>query len=127
MVPDIEQTPEFDKCLKKLGKFRTIESDLETFKQAILAYYPDLKHYALDIVIIPGFGEEFMPVYKARKFRCQGLRSTQKIRLIYTYNPDTNKLIFIEIYFKGDREDHDIHLIRKYLVKRVNNQQARPA
>ena len=118
MAPEIEQTPEFDKCIHHLRKFKTIEEDLARFKKALLANFPDLKPWGLDVKVVPGFGAEYVEVYKARKFRCEYLRSTEKIRVIYTYDCEKSKIIFIEIYFKGDRENHDANLVKRYLVKK---------
>jgi hypothetical protein len=115
----IEHTPEFDKCMHHLRKFNSIEEDLERFEKALLANEPDLKPWGLDIVVIPGIsGTKYMEIYKARKFKCVYLNSMQKIRIIYTFNPLENKIIFIEIYFKGDRENHNLGLIKKYLVEK---------
>jgi hypothetical protein len=118
VAPDIEHTSEFDKCMKHLRKYKTIYEDLETFKQALIAYFPDLKPWRFDVKIIPGFGEEYLPVYKARHFHCNYLNSSEKIRLIYTFNPTENKIIFIEIYFKGDRENHNPNLIKQHLIRK---------
>ena len=115
----IEHTPEFEKCMHHLRKFRTIEEDLNRFEKVLLANQPDLKPWGMDVVIIPGIsGTKYMEIYKARKFKCVSLNSTQKIRVIYTFNPSENKIIFVEIYFKGDREDHNVDLIKKYLVEK---------
>jgi len=118
MTIEIEHAPEFDKCMHHLRKFRTIVEDLANFEKALLANFPDLKPWGLDVKVIPGFGAEYVEVYKARKFRCRYLNCSDKIRLIYTYNSEREKIIFIEIYFKGDRENHDANLIKRYLIKK---------
>jgi hypothetical protein len=117
--PTIEHTPEFDKCMHHLKKFKTIEEDLIRFKNVLLANFPDLKPWGLDVNIIKGVsGTDYMDVYVAKKFRCVYLKSHQKIRLVYTYAPLENKIIFIEIYFKGDNEIENIDLIKRYLIKK---------
>ncbi len=40
-------------------------------------------------------------------------RST--LRLTYAYHEDENKIYFIEIYFKGDKENEDRERIKEYL------------
>lgn len=118
-VPEIEQKPEFDKCMHHLRKFRTIEEDLERFKKVLLANYPDLEPWGLNVSLVQGVsGAEYEKVYIAKKFQCVDLKSFQKIRLVYTYDPESHKIIFIEIFFKGDKEIENKDLIKKYLVKK---------
>lgn len=107
------EVPEFDKDLRKLKKFRTIHDDLELFKKVLDI---DPKNFR-GAVVIPKIGGGFLPVYKAKKFWCKDLQSKNKIRVIYTCNTSTNEIILIEIYFKGQKEDHDIHRIRRYAIK----------
>jgi hypothetical protein len=124
IIPEIIHASEFDKCLHHLRKFRTIEEDLDRFKKVLLANYPDLKPWGLDVHIVKGVsGTEYMDVYIAKKFNCVYLKSTQKIRLVYTYDPWNNKIIFIEMYFKGDREIENINLIKNYLIKKKPQQE----
>ena len=112
-MPQFVEVPEFGKDLKKLKKFRTIEEDLEVFKKALAVDPKNLP----GVVIISGIGRGFFPVYKARKFRCRYLQSTSKIRVIYTYNPSTDEIILIEIYFKGQNENHNQDRIKEYAIK----------
>ena len=118
-MPIIRQIPEFDKCMHHLRKFKTIEEDLERFKKALLANYPDLEPWGLDIHLVKDVsGTEYEKVYIAKKFQCVDLKSFQKIRLVYTYDPSNDEIIFIEIYFKGDKEIEDKDLIKKNLIKK---------
>ncbi len=112
-MPKFVEVPEFRKDLKKLKKFRTIEEDLEVFKKALAVDPKNLP----GIVIISGIGKGFLPVYKARKFRCRALQSMSDIRVIYTYNLSKNEIILIEIYFKGQKENHDLDRIKRYALK----------
>lgn len=115
-MPEIIHVPEFDKDLKKF-KF-DISEDLKTFKKALLGEYPAPLS---GVVMIPGFGKDFYPVYKAKKFRCKTLKRGSKsgVRVIYTINPKEKEIKFIEIYFKGKKENHDLKRIRKYLIKKT--------
>ncbi len=112
-MPKFVEAPEFTKDLNKLRKFRTIEEDLEVFKKALAVDPKNLP----GVVIISGIGRGFLPVYKARKFRCRYLQSTGKIRVIYTYNAPTDEITLIEIYFKGQNENHNPDRIKKYAIK----------
>jgi hypothetical protein len=117
--PEIEHMPEFDKCMHHLRKFKTIGEDLERFEKALLANYPDLEPWGLNVCVVQGVsGIEYEKAYIAKKFKCVYLNSFQLIRLTYTCDPGNNKIIFIEIYFKGDKEIEDKELIKKYLVKK---------
>ena len=70
------------------------------------------------IVEISGLDIEYPKIYKARKFACRFLKGTGSrsgIRIIYAYYPDLDKIEFIEIYYKGDKENEDRERIeRKY-------------
>jgi mRNA-degrading endonuclease RelE of RelBE toxin-antitoxin system len=59
-----------------------------------------------------------LPVYKVKHFRCSDLKgkgSRSGIRIIYTFIRNKNKIVLIQIYFKGDNQDnHDKERILKY-------------
>lgn len=57
------------------------------------------------------------PVYKVKKFYCDALKSSGKIRLIYIYKEESKEIQFvqfIEMYAKADKENEDRERIRKY-------------
>jgi len=113
----VDSIPEFEKDLKKLKKkYRTLSDDLEIFKSALEVDPRNLT----GVVQIP-LGEKIKTdIYKARKFRCKSLKgkgSKSGIRVIYAYIPEEDKedkIIFIEIYYKGKKSNHDIKRIEKY-------------
>lgn len=106
---------ELEKDLSKLGRIG-LEDDLEVFKQAVSVEPTRLP----GIVRLQGIGEEFHPVYKARKFRCKALNrgSNSGIRVVYTYNPVADEVIIIEIYYKEDKENNDMSRARKYAIRK---------
>ena len=108
------EVPEFKKDLRKLKKFRTIYDDLERFKKVLSTEGPKNLTGA---VVVSNLGQGILPVYKAKKFRCQALKSVSDMRVIYTYNPSTNEIILIELYHKGKKENHDLERIRRYIIK----------
>ncbi|MCH8945593.1 MAG: hypothetical protein IIA85_01605 [Nanoarchaeota archaeon] len=114
-MPKVREIPEFNKCVGKLKKFRNIDKDIITFKQALKGYFPE---QIPRTEIIPGFGKDYCPVYKVKKFFSTDLKSNVKMRVIYIYDPYEDEIILIEIYFKGQREEHNKELIKKYLVKK---------
>ena len=49
-------------------------------------------------------------IYKARKFACRALSGTGSnsgIRISYAHFAEENRIQFIEIYYKGDKEMED--------------------
>jgi mRNA-degrading endonuclease RelE of RelBE toxin-antitoxin system len=119
-MTDFFRLPEFDHDMKKLQKdFRSLEDDLSNFTIALRARIPD---GLPGIVRISDLGAEAKdPVFKARKFRCQSLKgrgSNSGIRLIYAYDPATDSITFIEIYFKGKEENEDRERILRYMKQK---------
>ncbi len=113
----ITQLSEFEKDLKKLKKrFRTLDSDLENFIKVQLKMFHKLDIDNKGIVEISGLGIEYPQIYKVRKFACRSLKGTGSksgIRIIYAYFDREDKIEFIEIYFKGDKENEDRERINK--------------
>jgi hypothetical protein len=108
---EIHRLPEFDKDLKKLLKrFRTLEDDLDVFIKAELVLYHKLKKDNKGIFPIPGLGVEQPKIFKAKKFACRSLKGKgvqSGIRVIYGYFEKEDRIDFIEIYYKGDKENED--------------------
>ena len=103
------QLPEFEKELKKLSKkYPTIESDIEDIKQVLLACPTGI---GKNFIIIRS--KENIKIIKA-KIHCESLRS-RTIRLIYSYREDKIEFLYLEVYFKGDKENEDRERIEKYI------------
>lgn len=101
--------PEFEKELKKLKKkYGSLLSDLINFEEVLQKYSTgtgknfEILHYGEKIKIV-----------KAR-LSCDSLRD-RSMRIIYAYHNNTFEFIYIEIYFKGDKENEDRERINKYL------------
>lgn len=109
----------FQKDLKQLlKKYRTLEEDLETAKRdAIELYY--LKHIDnQSVFLIQGFCSEKIEICKIKKFTCKALKgrgSKSGIRIIYAFHRQSYKVDFIEIYFKGEKENENRERIKEYL------------
>lgn len=112
---------EFKKDLKNLKKrFRTLESDLESFINVQLKLYHKLGIDNNGIVRISNIGIEDPEIYKARKFACKSLKGTGSrsgIRIIYAFYHKQEKIEFIEIYYKGDKALEDSKRIIKHYGK----------
>lgn len=103
------QLPEFEKELKKLSrKYPSLKNDIEDIKPVLL-------------VSPTGIGKNFTIVniteeVKMVKVRihCESLRS-RSVRLIYAYHKNKIEFMYIEIYFKGDKENENRERIERYL------------
>lgn len=99
--------PEFKKDLKNLlKKYRTLNDDLDVVKK-VLAVTPDerppfsfrLDHLNLETCVI-----------KVKKIACKALKGRgvySGFRLVYAHFPDEQKITFIELYHKSDKENED--------------------
>lgn len=116
----IKRCPPFKKDLKKLLKrFRTLEDDLEIFIKTQLKLFHKIKKDNDGIKQIPGLEKEYPAVFKAKKFACKSLKgkgAKSGIRIIYAYFEQEDTIEFIEIYFKGDKENEDKERIKKYFT-----------
>lgn len=98
---------EFKKDLKSLlKKYRTLNDDLDSVKR-ILEIIPDERppfSFRIDNLAIETW------IIKVNKIACKALKGrgvNSGLRLIYAYFPDQQKIIFIELYHKKDKENED--------------------
>lgn len=114
----VSRLPEFEKDIKKLLKrFKTLEDDLEIFIKNELNLYHKLKIDNKGVSQVPGLKIEIPKIYKAKKFACRSLKGKgvqSGIRVIYAYFEEKDKIEFIEIYYKGDKENEDKERILLY-------------
>jgi mRNA-degrading endonuclease RelE of RelBE toxin-antitoxin system len=108
---EIDCLPEFGRDFKKLSKrFRTLEEDFKTFVDTQLNLFHKQGIDNKGVLPISGLGIPNPKIYKAKKFACRSLKGRgvdSGIRVIYAYWEEKDKLEFIEIYFKGDKENED--------------------
>ena len=109
-----EYLAEFEKDLKQLSKrFRSLPDDLEVLRKVLdisPSATPPLSFSMNEI----GARQE---IIKIKKFACRALKNrgaNSGIRVIYAFHKEEGKLVFIEIYFKGDKENEDRNRIGKY-------------
>ncbi|MDP3710758.1 MAG: hypothetical protein Q8R29_03515 [bacterium] len=101
--------PEFEKEFKRLSKkYKTLDDDFEKFKNVLLAAPTGV---GKNFVII--HSTEAITIVKAR-MACRALRD-RSLRVIYAYRESIKTIDFIEIYFKGEKENEDRERIKKYL------------
>ncbi len=119
---DIRKLAEFEKDFKKLvKKFRTLDDDLNAFisNQLKLTHKKNIDNKG--VVIISDLGIEYPKIYKARKFACKSLKgkgAASGIRVIYAYYEQDDVIEFVEIYYKGNKENEDRERILRYYGKR---------
>ncbi len=108
---EIDCLPEFGRDFKKLSKrYRTLEEDFKTFVDTQLNLFHKQGIDNKGVLPISGLGIPNPKIYKAKKFACRSLKGGgvhSGIRVIYAYWEEKDKLEFIEIYFKGDKENED--------------------
>lgn len=102
------ETEEFRKEFRKLEKrYHSLSSDFQSFLQYQL--FPFHKQNAKNrgIVLLSGLGlPDPIRIYKARKFACRALRKASArsgLRVVYSYRPDQDELLFLEIFSKTDK------------------------
>ena len=105
--------PEFEKEFKRLlKKYRSLNQDIKNFERFIFENPTGIGKNFIIIHNAPSF-----KIVKAR-FSCESLRN-RDIRIIYAYHEDKFEFIYIEIYFKGDKENEEKDRIKKYISKLV--------
>lgn len=104
-----DQLPEFTREFKKLlKKYRSLEKDLRAFEDVIK-------------VLPTGSGKNFtiihveagVKIVKAR-LACKSLRD-RSMRIIYSHHGETATFMYIEIYFKDNKDNEDRGRIHSYL------------
>lgn len=111
LFKEISHVPEFEKDMKKLvRRFASLEEDLQTFIRVAmnLLHKQNIDNRA--ILQIPELSIHSPKIYKAKKFACKALKGKgvhSGIRVIYAYHEEEDRIEFIEIYYKGDKENED--------------------
>lgn len=106
-----KQLPEFEKELKKLSKkYQTLHQDLKTLEK-VLNSQPTgigknftILHYSEEVILVK------------TRLACKSLRD-RSMRVIYAYHNQTVTFVYIELYFKGNKESEDAGRIAEYLKK----------
>jgi hypothetical protein len=118
----ISHVPEFEKDLKKLKWFSSIEEDLKTFIKAAMHLFHKQKIDSRALYHITDLGITSPKIYKGKKFACKALKgkgAQSGIRVIYSYHEEEDRIEFIEIYYKGDKEGEDRERTKKHCRKEI--------
>ena len=104
---EFEQLPEFNKDLKALlKKYRTLNDDLADVK-LILKKRPEVRppfSFQIDNLGLKTC------IIKVKKIACKALKGkgvNSGLRLVYAHFPDDQKITFVELYHKNDKENED--------------------
>jgi len=102
-----DELTEFQKDLKTLlKKYRTLQDDLGVVKQVLEVTPQERPPFSFRI---DNLGLETC-VIKVKKIACKALKGrgvNSGFRLIYAHFEEEQKIIFIELYHKNDKENED--------------------
>jgi mRNA-degrading endonuclease RelE of RelBE toxin-antitoxin system len=118
-----ESISEFEADFKKLAKrYRSLPSDFEDMKESLLDphFEQGIPVSPKALVDIEGFGNDNYRAMKIRRFSCDSLKNRggfSGIRVVFVLQKQERIITFIEIYYKGDKENED----RKRLKRFVEN------
>ena len=106
---NFDELPEFQKDCKSLRKkYKSLPDDLQEFRNVVTVVpLGNSKHFNIIAQT------EILYIVKARLF-CRYLKGSS-LRVVYAYFEQRQRIEFIEVYFKGDRENEDHERIKKYL------------
>lgn len=104
---EFDELSEFKKDLKHLlKKYRTLKEDLEVVKLDLSDEPGESPPFSFRI---DNLGIETC-IIKVKKIACKALKGrgvNSGLRLIYAHFPDEQKITFIELYHKNDKESED--------------------
>lgn len=114
-----EETPKFARDIKKLlKKFPSLREDLETSKQYDIELFHLQNIDKRGILKIEGAGNnKQLQFFKVKKFACKYLKGSgvnSGIRITYAYNKEKKKITFLEMYYKGNKENEDYERIKSF-------------
>jgi hypothetical protein len=121
MKIEYDETKEFINDFKKLRKkFPSLLSDLKVVKKNAIELFHVYKIDNGSVFEIQNVGNnrKELKFYKVKKFACKSLKGRgirSGIRLIHTHLLFQEKIVFLEIYFKGHKEKENFDRIKIYL------------
>lgn len=104
---NFDELTEFKKDLKDLlKKYRTLNEDLEVVKKVLEVEPDERPPFSFRI---EGLGLVTC-IIKVKKIACKAFKGrgvNSGLRLIYAYFKEEQKIIFIELFHKNDKENED--------------------
>ena len=113
----IDKSKEFDRDFKPLLKrYRTLETDMNNLVDALESSpSPESKS---NLIILKHEGNRLYGL-KAYLY-CASLKTDRKIRVIYTYDVDGQRIKLVEIYVKSGKDKHDKKRLERYFGEFLN-------
>lgn len=114
------EIPAFMRDFKRLlKKFPSLTEDFAIVKQYDIELFHFKKIDKRGIFKIENVSNgDNLQFFKIKKFACKALKgrgSKSGIRVIYAFHCQSCRIDFIEIYFKGEKENEDRERIKEYL------------
>lgn len=109
-----EEIAPYKKDFKTLvKKYKTLADDLETVRKVLCVLPEDRPPFSFRI---DNLGVSNC-VIKVKKIACKSLKGkgvNSGLRLVYAYFEEENRIVFIELYHKNDKENEDRERILDY-------------
>ncbi len=109
-----DELEEYGKDLKRLlKKYRTLEDDIAIVKKVLTAEPKERPPFSFRI---DGLGLTTC-VIKVKKIACRAMKGkgvNTGFRLIYAHFEEEGRIVLVELYYKGDKENEDRERIMKY-------------
>jgi hypothetical protein len=118
------ETVNFKRSFKRLSKkFKILPNDFKIAKKNAIELLNLRNIDNQSIVLVRKYNNKKFNIYKLRKFACRALKGKgvmSGIRVIYAYDRTLQHIIFIDIYFKADKENEDKKKIEDFLESTRN-------
>ncbi len=92
--------------------------DFETFKKFSIETFYEINVLSTAFFPIEGFCRKKHKANKVRNFACKsrpGRGNKSGIRIIFVWHEETRTVIFVEIYFKGDKPEEDRNRLKTFI------------
>lgn len=113
-IVTFEELKPFQRDVKRLVKrYRTLKDDLKILKK-VLRVSPEARPpFSFEV----GGLELETCVIKVKKMACRSLPgkgANTGLRVVYAHFEEDEKIVFVELYFKGDKQNEDRERILEY-------------
>lgn len=109
-----EELDEFRKDLKRLlKKYRTLEGDLDVIKKVLVVQPDERPPFSYRINDL-GIESCIIKVKKIASRSLKGRGVNSGFRLIYAHFEKEQRIVFIELYHKNEKENEDRERIKKH-------------
>ena len=107
MKISFEELPEFQKDLKRLlKKYRTLTNDLEKVRKGLNVYPNASPPFSFQIEGL-GITTCVIKIKKIASASLKGRGVNSGFRLIYAYFEQEERIVFVELYHKNEKENED--------------------